>query len=135
MSITLLKKTLTSAFQPSQALVIADRTVTLDFKFTVSNGPATIEWYLELGEDPSPTGDWYREVAQEDPGNGNVAIPIVVRTFALNGGGGLTDGSYLLDAEMVRRHKLARVQIRATAGTVSMQIIAPFGMTAIAPAT
>jgi hypothetical protein len=131
-SITIFNRTLTGSFVASQSIVVVNNAVSLNFTLTVTNGPATIEWYLELGSDEAtPTNsEWFRELAEEDPGNGAVALPIVVRTFAANGGGGLADGTYRLDAELVRRAKMARVQIRATAGTVQATVTAPFGLVA-----
>lgn len=135
-SIQIFNKTLTDTFAVSQPFLIANNTITLDFKLDVTAGPASVEWYLEFGEDPSASGEWYREMAQEDPGGGVVLVPEVVRTFANNGASDLTSpATYFFDTELVRRHKLARVQIRVTdvdTMTVVATIRSQFGALAVA---
>ena len=127
MSVTrLFKGPLSATFQATKWLAISAREITIDFDLTCSSGPSTVQYYLEFANDPA--GPVYREVAQEDAGGGVVLMPVVVRTFADNGGTNLPDGRYFLDTEYVRRHRLVRVQIKASAGTVRAEITAPFGL-------
>ncbi len=119
---------LSSSYRATQWLAISSREITLDFELACSGGPSTVEYYLEFSNDPS--GPAYREIAQEDAGGGVVLMPVVVRTFADNNGTNLADGTHFFDTEYVRRHRLVRVQIRATAGTVRAKVTAPFGLLA-----
>lgn len=127
--LSLFKGPLPATFTPTAWLAITAREFTIDFDLTCSSGPSTVEYYLEFAN--APTGPAYREVAQEDAGEGVVLMPEVVRTFSNSGSAVLADGHYFFDTEYVRRHRLVRVQIRAAAGTVQAQITAPFGLPAV----
>jgi len=117
---------LTNAFKPSKWIAIVSREFTFDFDLVAAGGPSTVQYYLEFANIPG--GPAYREIAQEDTGSGVVQMPIVIRTFTDNNGTNLADGTYHFDTEYVRRHRLVRVQIQATAGTVRAKITAPFGI-------
>ena len=124
---------LTSSFQPTQAILLAAENLTLDFFFTVTVN-ANVAWYLEFTEgDPTAASTlWARETAEEDPGGGVVAMPLVIRTLQQNGGGVLAPGTYGISAQLVRKHMYARAQIRASVGTITtMQVVAPFGVPTI----
>ncbi len=126
MAIEIFNKLLTGSFVPSAAFLITTSEPVLVWEITVGTGPANVEWYLEFGA--SPTGQFYREVAEEDAGGGATAMPKVVRTFKEEGGGGLATGSHFLDTEFRRKQQYARVQVRVTAGAaVRAKVTAPFG--------
>ncbi len=128
-SIVLRKSTrLTTSFVPTKGFAIVACRVSFRFKFTVAAGtPAVIEYYMEFGEDPNPAGVWYREMAEEDAGNGVVAQPTVVRTLQDVNGATFAAGTYSLSAQFRREEQLARMQIKASAGVVTMEVSAPFG--------
>ncbi len=129
--IVLLKNApLTGSFRPSKWLAIQNKEFTLDFQLAITGGAATVEYYLEFTSNPTNTSaPVFRELAQEDAGNGEVLMPAVVRTFAVAGGSDLPIGNYAFDTEYVRRHRAVRVQIRVTGdGAVARATItAPFG--------
>jgi len=123
----LFNKALTGSFQPSAPTLITAGQLNLDFDFTASAGPSTIQWYLEFASDPK-NGPWRREIAEEDTGKGVVSMPIVVRTFASNNSTTLADGTYNLSAQLRRQESFARVQICITAGVcAAMTITDPNG--------
>lgn len=128
MSAILFNGTLTASFQATKAVMVsaAELAFTVDLELTVAGAPTSVVYYLEFGEDPSPAGKWYREIAEEDAGGGVVAMPFVLRTLQPNAGGNLPVGITRVDAEFKRRHKLARVQI-ASPGNVKALITTPFG--------
>lgn len=135
MGVVLFKKALTGAFVASGYTIISGGILTLDFDFATTGGPSTIEWYLEFASEPI-NGPWRREVAEEDAGAGVVSMPLVVRTFADNGGTTLADGTYGLSTQFRRQEAFARVQSRITAGAVAQfNITDPNGSQPSAPAT
>lgn len=122
MSVTLLSSTpLTTSFQPSAALLVSGETVVLDFTVVVANTGAAllgrIEWYLEFtsGDPLSSTTRWFREVAEEDAGDGDVKMPKVIRRFTEQGGTNLAVGNHYFNVQFVRKHLFVRVQIRQAA--------------------
>jgi hypothetical protein len=106
----------TSSFVPSLPSVLVAGKITLDFKIPVETGDsALVEWFLEYAEDPN---EWFQEVAEDAQTGGAVAMPIAVRTFNANGGGGLAGGAvYRVSTQFLRHHKLFRIQLKASAGT------------------
>jgi len=134
-SVVLFKKALTGSFVESGYTLVAGDKLTLDFDFTTTGGPSTIEWYLEFARDPV-NGPWRREVAEEDAGQGVVGMPLVIRHFADNAGTQLTDGTYNLSTQFQRQEQFARVQARITAGACArFNITDPNGSQPSAAAT
>lgn len=133
MSIQIFRGPLTDVFQPTRALTIAGQRITFDFLLEVSALASKVEWYMEFGEDPDPAGDWFRELAQEDPSTGNVAMPKIVRSIEENGGAALAVGVHLVDVEFERKQQFVRLQVRKTIGgaTVAATIKAPFGQNVV----
>ena len=130
---------LTAVNQASQPFLIPADKVVLDFDFDVTV-LATVEWFLEFtGDDPNNAAQgttvWAREVAEEDIGAGVVHMPIVIRDFSALAVGNLAAGTaQARDAQFVRTHKFCRVQIRASAGTVTRaRIRAQFGSIPASP--
>ncbi len=117
---------ITASFAPTKAFAIQAREFTVDFVIVASSGPSTVQCYCEFAE--APAGPWFREIAQEDAGAGVVLMPEVVRTFAVSGGSNLPDGTYNLDAQFIRRHKLVRLQLAVPTGAATMKVTAPFGL-------
>jgi hypothetical protein len=131
--VTLFKKALTGSFVASGYTILTAGVLTLDFDFTVANGPSTIEWYLEFASDPI-NGPWRREVAEEDATGGLVTMPLVVRHFADNAGTDLTDGTYHLSTQFRRQEAFARIQSRITAGDCDGFVVSdPNGSAPAAP--
>ncbi len=131
--VVIFKKALTGAFVASGYTIITGGILTLDFDFTTTGGPSTIDWYLEFSSDPI-NGPWRREVAEEDAGQGAVLMPLVIRKFADNAGTQLTDGTYGISTQFRRQEAFARVQSRITAGAcASFKITDPNGSTPAAP--
>jgi hypothetical protein len=130
----LYKNALTNAFKPSGYTMIAGDRLTLDFDFTTTGGPSTIEWYLEFAKNPAK-GPWRRELAEEDGGKGNVLMPEVVRTFATNNATALADGPHGYSSQFRRQEAFARIQARITAGACTQfNVSDPFGSQPTAPA-
>jgi hypothetical protein len=128
MSTILFNGPLSGSFVPTKAIALVAQKLTLDFEIAASGGPTTVQWYVEFAD--APTGPWFREIAQEDSGQGQVLMPAVVRTFANTGGMSLTDGTYRFDAELVRQQRLARVQLAVGSGAAKVKVTAPFGIAA-----
>jgi hypothetical protein len=132
-AVVLFKKALTGAFQPSGYTLIAAERLTLDFVFTTTGAPSTLEFYLEFASDPK-NGPWHRELAEEDTGKGNVSMPEVVRTFATNNKTTLDDGDHKFSTQFRRQEAFARLQMRITAGACAQFTVTdPFGSTPAAP--
>jgi hypothetical protein len=116
------------SIQLFRGTLIEGNRVVFRFKLVVTGTPsAVIQYYLEFGDDPAPDGVWYREVAEEDQGGGNVLQPIVVRTLEGPASAALPAGTYLLSAQFRREEQMARLQIKASAGAVVAVVTAPFG--------
>ena len=103
-------------------LIVANQ-LTLDWDIAASTGPTQLQWYMEFAA--APAGPWRREVAEEDAGKGQVLRPLVVRTFADNGGTELSDGVYGLSMQFVRQEAMARVWARVTAGAALIMVSCP----------
>lgn len=122
--VTIFNAALTNAFQASDPFIMTGEAIVLDTLLTVANiavpgTAARIEWYFEFGSDDpnATTTSWYREVAEEDIGNGDVRMSTVVRRFAINAADApLPEGTYRFDTQFNRRHNFCRVQIRVLAG-------------------
>ncbi len=125
----LFKRALTTAFQPTRAFAIEAGRVTFRFDLTVTGGtPAVVQYYMEFGGDPDPASSaWYREMAEEDQGAGDVEQPLVVRTLQGVAGAAFAAGNYKMSAQFRREEQLVRLQIKALAGAVRATIEAPFG--------
>ena len=131
--VVLFKKALTGSFVASNYTIISAEKLTLDFDFTTTGGPSTIQWYLEFASDPI-NGPWRREVAEEDAAGGAVLMPLVIRTFADNAGTNLADGTYGISTQFQRQESFARVQAKITAGACAGFVITdPYGSTPAAP--
>jgi len=128
MSNVLFKRALTTAFQPTRAFLIEANRVTFRFELAVTGGtPAVVQYYMEFGSDPDPAGAWYREMAEEDQGAGDVEQPLVLRTLQDVAGVAFVAGTYRMSAQFRREEQLVRLQIKAQAGAVRATIEAPFG--------
>jgi hypothetical protein len=126
-ALVLFKKALDGNFQPSGYTLITAERLTVDFDFTTSGGPSTLEWYLEFATDPV-NGPWRRELAEEDTSKGNVSMPEVVRTFATNNALTLADGAHAYSTQFRRQEAFARLQMRITVGTCAQFVVTdPFG--------
>lgn len=128
--ITIFSKSLSSSFQASSPFVITSGEFALDFEIVVGTGPAQVQWYLEFSS--SPSGNWYREVAEEDASKGVVSMPAVVRTFADNNATTLPVGTWRFDTEFRRKQQLCRVQMKIAAGAARAKIDVPIGLPVIA---
>lgn len=136
--LTIFNGALTGSFVPSNPFVIQGERITLDFQAVVTVGTVSIAFYLEFAsENPLAAGTrWFREVAEEDAGDGVVAMPKVIRTFEENGGAALAIGTHRLSCHFVRAHQFGRIQSRVTgAGAAALTVFAPFGIVAISPST
>jgi hypothetical protein len=138
MSISLFNGPLTNAFQPTAGFLLAGETVVLDLVANVASVPPAadagrIECYLEYTtEDPNAVNTrWFREVAEEDIGNGDVRMPKVVRRFTENGADtALAVGIHYLNMQFSRKEGFARLQVRVAAGganACSLAVFAVFG--------
>lgn len=136
-SLVIFNGTLGAVFTPTQPIVMIGERVTMDFDVTVTVNDTKIDWYLEFSEDLSDllNNPWRREIAEEDIGNGVTWMPKVVRTLTDYGNqNGLDIGVHNLSAQMLRSHKFARMQLRASSGAASVRVVAPFGLPANVPA-
>lgn len=128
MSLPIFNGPLTNAFQPSLPLLINDSVVVLDTTLVIAGGPVRVEWYPEFTDDnPFDVNTrWYRELAEEDVGNGDVRMALTIRRFSTYGADAdLPPGTYQLDAQFRRVHDFCRIQIRGLGATA--RVIAPFG--------
>lgn len=146
MALTILNNLpLTNVFQPSLPFTIIGDKIVLDFDLLAADSAAKlarIEWYPEychLDDNPNlPTARWFRELAEEDIGNGDVRMAVVVRRFSTNGADAplpLSATHYMFDVQLVRTHGHCRIQIRSAVGAADAcraTVYAPFGL---APST
>jgi hypothetical protein len=124
MSTTLFNGALTNAFQPTQGFLLTGESIVLDMTAVVASvppaaTPGRIEFYFEFTTaDPNAAGTaWFREVAEEDIGNGDVRQSKVVRRFAENGSDApLAVGTHRLNLQFTRKAGFARLQVRVLAG-------------------
>jgi hypothetical protein len=100
----------------------------LDFHLDLS-APTKLEWYLEFTfDDPTdPAARWAKEIAEEDTAGGTVNMPIVLRAICANGGGNLPAGLTKVSAQLERKHTYARVQLRATSGSLDLNLYSVLG--------
>lgn len=129
-SVQLFNGTLTPSFQPTKPLLLADGTVALAFLVVVTGGiAASVDFYLEYtdGDPNAAATQWFREVDEQDVGLGVISMSQTIRTFQLNDGGNLPAGMYGFSPQFKRLAQFVRVQIRASAGTATAQVTAPFG--------
>lgn len=128
----LYKANLSTRFKPTLPLQVAAGTLPLNFLIAVplsTPAPAAVVWYLEFteGNPNDPTTQWFREVDEQDTGDGVVTMAYVTRTFQLNGGGNLSVGTYAFSAHLKRITPFARLQIAVTAGSASATITSMLG--------
>jgi hypothetical protein len=122
--VSIFNAALTNAFQASDPFTITGEAIVLDMLLSVANiavpgTAARIEWYFEFASDDpnATTTNWYREVAEEDIGNGDVRMSTVIRRFATNASDApLPEATYRFDMQFARRHNFCRIQIRVLAG-------------------
>jgi hypothetical protein len=134
MSVILLNSVLlvAPAFTGSLPVLVSDKRVVLDFTLVTPGGVA-IEWYPEFtdGGTNLATAPWFREVSEEDIGNGDVRMNEVIRRFSTyNADAFLPAGTHRYSVQLQRTHAIYRVQIRG-AGVVAT-IASPFGKLATA---
>lgn len=117
-----------AAFQPTLPLIMEDKELSLNFDFTVLAGVPRVEFYPEYTDDNPflATARWRREVAEEDIGNGDVRMPLVIRRFSTNAAdANLPAGPYNLNVQLRRAGQFVRLQMRGNG--VIMTVSAPFG--------
>lgn len=132
---TLFNGALTASFVAGPPMLLSDGALSIDFELTTSSGPTTVLWYPEFARDNPLVAatKWYRELAEEDVGNGVVNMPKAIRDFQENGGAGLADGTHYVSAQLIRRHLFVRLQMRVSTGVASVVATAPFGLPAQTP--
>ena len=113
-----------SGFTPSKAIFVSAKRVVLRFLVTVSGAPTPVQFYMEFSGNPS--GQWFRETAEEDQGDGVVEMPAVVRTLTPSGGGNLPVGVTAVSMQFVRDEQFVRMQL-ACAGNATVKLTTPYG--------
>lgn len=132
--IQLFKGRLPVTFGPTAWFLLTGAKIPLEFQFTTSAGPTRIDYYLEFTDDPTlPSPITFREVDEQDVGNGVVTMSKVIRTFQENNGGFLQNGVHNLSCQLLRLAPIARLQIQASAGTATAIITASSGELIVAP--
>ncbi len=117
---------LTAAYQASEPIAIADDTIILDFEIVIAVGTVRVLWYLEFTSDNpfSASAKWFREVSEEDIGNGDVRMPYAIRRFSTYGADAdLGVGTHYLDVQLKRVHNFCRIKILGNGA--SAKVIAP----------
>jgi hypothetical protein len=111
-------------------IVILDDTIILDFAITIPIGTVRVLWYLEFTCD-NPfdlNAIWFREVAEEDIGNGDVRMPYAIRRFSTYGADAdLPAGTYRFDVQLKRVHDFCRIQLSGNGA--SAKVSAPINET------
>jgi hypothetical protein len=105
---------LTGAFQASTPVVVSNDVVIFDFAITIAVGTVRVQWYLEFASDNpfSASTIWYREVSEEDIGNGDVRMPAAIRRFSTFGADAdLGVGTHYFDVQLKRVHDFCRIKI------------------------
>lgn len=127
MGVLLINQTLGAAFAPSAPLQISGEAVVLDFTITVPAGPGVnVEWYPEYTSENPATGNYFREVSEEDVGKGDVRMSGVIRRFTqFNSDAALAAGTYRFNVQLRRQHAFVRLQLRGASAVV--QVFAPYG--------
>lgn len=126
-------RALTSAYVASEpAFIVASK---LDLAFTAEvTTAATIQWYLEFGDQPfGPDERWFREMSEEVATGGAVTNAIAVRSFAANGGGTLAVGTHRMSLQFERIAPFYRISARVSAGAAALQIETTNGQVARSP--
>ena len=102
--------------------MLVDYAFPLFFDVVASNGPTTINFYLEFSFD---NVGWFREIDEQDIGSGVVKQSIVVRTlYPNNASTGLPDGAYKFSVQFGRRAQYGRVQLNVSAGNAAIKLTA-----------
>lgn len=117
---------LTAAYQASLPVSVSDEMIILDFQIVIAVGTVRVLWYLEFtsGNPYDPSTVWYREVSEEDIGNGDVRMPAAIRRFSTPGADAdLPAGTYGFDVQLKRVHNFCRVQIQGNGANA--KILAP----------
>lgn len=115
-----------SSFAPTKYTAIVARRIVVRLTITVRTSPTTLRCYLEYGGDGT---HWFRELAEEDGGDGAVKMPAVVRTITGPDGDDLPVGTTTVDLQFLRDEQLFRLQL-ACAGSASVKVTTPYGDTA-----
>jgi hypothetical protein len=105
---------LTGAFQASDPVMVSDEIVILDFEITIAMGTVRVQWYLEFTADNpfDVNAVWFREVSEEDIGNGDVRMATAIRRFSTFGADAdLGVGTYRFDVQLKRVHDFCRIKI------------------------
>jgi hypothetical protein len=138
MSILIFSGPLTNTFQPTQGFLLAGENIVLDVTALIASvppaaTPGRIEFYFEYTtQDPNGVGTrWFREVSEEDIGNGDVRQSKVVRRFAEEGSDApLAVSSHFLNLQFARKEGFARLQVRVAPGganACTLAVSAVFG--------
>lgn len=117
---------LTVNYQPSEPITVSDDTIILDFTIVIAVGTVRVLWYLEFTSDNpfDPNAAWFREVSEEDIGNGDVRMPYAIRRFSTYGADtDLGVGTHRLDVQLKRVHDFCRIRIAGAGATA--KVIAP----------
>lgn len=124
---------LTAADVASKTVMLPGERLTLDFTLVVdaAAAPAQVNWFIEYSRDNplavAPLPVYFREVAEEDVGSGVVNMVRVLRTFRLNGGALLPEGTHRFTLMFIRHHKIIRLQASLVgAGEVRLTVEEPF---------
>ena len=129
MSLTIFKGSLTSGFQASDPVTLKSQALTLLWDISATDADVTdVDFYLEYtDENPLDANTiWYPEVDEQDTGDGEVTMSLVLRTFQLNGGASLPLGSYRASTLFTRKAQFARVQVRVSDGAANLTLKDPF---------
>lgn len=115
---TIFNQDLTGSFVATRSLLITADEVTLFWTLvTAGENPVFVEFYLEFCVgDPTNDTNWFREVDEEDTGDGVVNMAKVIRTFHENGGAGLAAGTHRLSTQFLRNAPMVRLQVRINGG-------------------
>jgi hypothetical protein len=123
------------AFQPSRPILITCERVVLDFRIVIAGpAPVSVLWYPEYTVDnPYATAtEWFREVAEEDIGNGDVRMPFTIRRFSTEGAdAALPAGTHRFAVQLKRIHDIARIQMAGVGAQVLVYSV--FGQVPPAP--
>lgn len=122
-------------FNPSAPVLLQGDHLVIDFTLVIGTAATQVRWYIEYAEDDPNSANtlWFRELAEEDNGGGQVDMPIVIRSFRDNGGANLPAATYQVSVQFVRKHKFARLQaeIVAGGGTCTMTAVERVGLPAL----
>ena len=131
MSVQLFNGAVGASFTPSAQLMLSAGRLTLDFFVVASNGPTTLQYFLEFSDDGT---NFFAETAEEDAGQGVVLMPLVLRTLADNASTAIANNTaFKASCQFVRQHKIARVQMKVTAGAANVTLTSLFGTIPVYP--